>query len=65
MINRVREVMSQEQIKYKQLSAKIVGSNVVCFRLEDETLVKVHFEMARVGVAADRKKSRRNTSIPF
>jgi len=47
--------MSQEQIKYRQLSAKIVGSNVVCFRLEDETLVKVHVELVRVGVAVDRK----------
>jgi hypothetical protein len=47
--------MSQEQIKYRQLSAKIVGSNVVCFRLEDETLVKAHVEITRVGVAVDRK----------
>jgi hypothetical protein len=47
--------MSQEQIKYKQISAKVVGSNVVVFRLEDETMVKVHVDMARVGVAVDRK----------
>ena len=47
--------MAQEQIKYKMISAKLVGSNVVCFRLEDETLVKVHVELARVGVAVDRK----------
>ena len=47
--------MAQEQIKYKQMNAKLVGSNVVCFRLEDETLVKVHVELARVGVAIDRK----------
>lgn len=47
--------MSQEQIKFKQLSVKLVGSNVVNFRLEDETLVKVHVELARVGVAVDRK----------
>jgi len=47
--------MSQEQIKYKLISAKLVGSNVVCFRLEDETLVKVHVELPRVGVAIDRK----------
>jgi hypothetical protein len=44
-----------EQIKYKLISAKLVGSNVVCFRLEDETLVKVHVDLARVGMAVDRK----------
>jgi hypothetical protein len=47
--------LSQEQIKYKQISAKPVGSNVVVFRLEDETMIKVHVDMARVGVAVDRK----------
>jgi hypothetical protein len=47
--------MSEEQIKYKQLSAKLVGSNVVCFRLEDESLLKIYTELARVGVAVDRK----------
>lgn len=47
--------MSQEQIKYRQLSAKLVGSDVVCFRLEDETLLKVYVSLARVGVAVDRK----------
>jgi len=47
--------MSQEQIKYRQLSAKVVGSNIVCFKLEDDTLVKVHVDIARVGVAVDRK----------
>lgn len=47
--------MAQDQIKFKLVSAKLVGSNVVNFRLEDETLVKVHVELARVGVAVDRK----------
>ena len=47
--------MSQDQIKFKQLSVKLVGSNVVNFRLEDETLVKVYVDLARVGVATDRK----------
>jgi hypothetical protein len=47
--------MPDEQIKFRQISAKVVGSNVVCFRLEDETLVKVHVELGRVGVAVDRK----------
>ena len=46
---------SGEQIKYKLLSAKLVGSDVVCFRLEDETLIKVHVDMVRVGVAVDAK----------
>jgi hypothetical protein len=47
--------MAQEQIKYKQISAKLVGSNVVNFRLEDETLLKIHVEVGRIGVAVDRK----------
>jgi len=44
-----------EQIKYKLLGSKLVGSDVVCFKLEDETLVKVHVDMVRVGVAVDAK----------
>jgi hypothetical protein len=55
IVDEVRDTMVQEQIKYKQISAKVVGSNVVLFRLEDETMVKVHVDMARVGVAVDRK----------
>ena len=47
--------MSNEQIKYRQVGAKLVGSDVVCFRLEDETLVKVYVCLNRVGVAVDRK----------
>lgn len=48
--------MGQEQIKYKMISAKLEsGSNVVSFRLEDETLVKIYVEMPRVGIAVDRK----------
>jgi hypothetical protein len=47
--------MEQEQIKFKQLSAKLVGSNVVNYRLEDGTLMKIHVELARIGVAMDRK----------
>ena len=47
--------MAQEQIKFKQISAKLVGSNVVNFRLEDGNLLKIHVELARIGVAVDRK----------
>ena len=47
--------MAQEQIKYKQISAKLVGSNVVNFRLEDETLMKIHVEVIRIGIAVDKK----------
>lgn len=47
--------MAQERIKYKQISAKLVGSNVVNYRLEDGTLFKIHVDLARVGVAVDRK----------
>jgi hypothetical protein len=37
------------------LSAKLVGSEVVCFRLEDETILKIYVSLARVGIAVDRK----------
>jgi hypothetical protein len=47
--------MSQENIRFKQISAKLVGSNVVNFRLEDGNLLKVHVDLQRVGVAVDRK----------
>ena len=47
--------MTQEQIKFKQISAKLVGSNVVNFRLEDGTLLKVYVDIGRIGVAVDRK----------
>jgi hypothetical protein len=47
--------MAQEQIKYRQISAKLVGSNIVNFRLEDGNLLKIHLELTRVGVAIDRK----------
>ncbi len=45
----------QEQIKYRQITAKLVGSNVVNFRLEDGNLLKVHVDLGRIGVAVDRK----------
>lgn len=47
--------MAQEQIKYRQISAKLVGSNVVNFRLEDGNLLKIHLELTRIGAAVDRK----------
>ena len=47
--------MTQEQIRFKQITAKLVGSNVVNFHLEDGNLLKVHVELTRVGVAIDRK----------
>jgi hypothetical protein len=47
--------MGEEKIEYKQISAKLVGSNVVNFRLEDGNLLKIHVEIMRAGVALDRK----------
>jgi hypothetical protein len=47
--------MPTEQIKYKLISAKLVGSNIVNYRLEDGTLLKIHVELTRAGVATDRK----------
>jgi hypothetical protein len=42
-------------MKFKMISAKLVGSNVVNFRLEDGTLMKIHVEIGRMGVAVDAK----------
>jgi hypothetical protein len=47
--------MEPDQIKYKRITAKLVGSNVVNYRLEDGTLVKIFVELNRAGVALDRK----------
>jgi len=48
--------MAQEQIKCKQLSFTRSGNkDPIVFRLEDETIVKVYFEMMRVGIAVERK----------
>ena len=45
-----------EQIKYKMISAHLVGKgNEVRYQLEDETLLILHVEIARVGVAEGRK----------
>jgi hypothetical protein len=57
--------MGQEQVKYRMISAKLVGSNVVNFRLEDGSLLKIHVDLTRVGVAVDRKSPDGNPIYNF
>ena len=45
----------QPQIEYKAIEAKLVGSNVVCYRLEDDTLIKVYVDVQRIGIAINQK----------
>ena len=40
-------MMEQQRAKFKQISAKLVGSNVVNYRLEDGALVKIHVELGK------------------
>lgn len=47
--------MSEEKIEFKILDYKLVGSDTVVFRLEDETMVKVRLDLSRVGVATNFK----------
>ena len=47
--------MEKEQVEFKWLDAKLVGSDTVVFRLEDGAMVKVKVDVARAGVAIDFK----------
>jgi hypothetical protein len=43
------------KIEYKILEAKPVGSNIVCYRLEDGALVKIYVFIDQAGVSVDYK----------
>jgi hypothetical protein len=40
-----------DKIEFNLLESKVVGSNVVVFRLSDDTLVKVYVDVDKAGVA--------------
>jgi len=47
--------MEKEQVEFKWLDAKLVGSDTVVFRLEDGAMVKVRVDIGRAGVAINFK----------
>jgi hypothetical protein len=47
--------MEKDNIEFKMLDAKLVGSDTVVFRLEDDTQIKVKVGIARAGVATSLK----------
>jgi hypothetical protein len=46
--------MSEDKVEFRWLEAKCVGGNVVIFRLEDGTQVKVTVDLDRAGVAINQ-----------
>jgi len=42
-------------VQFKMLDYKLVGSNIVTFRLEDGATVRVKVDIAKVGVAENFK----------
>ena len=47
--------MPEENVEFKILEHKLVGSDTVVFRLEDGTTVKVKVDIGRAGVATNLK----------
>jgi hypothetical protein len=47
--------MSEENIEFKILDYKLLGSDTVVFRLEDGAMVKVRVDIGRAGVATNFK----------
>jgi hypothetical protein len=45
--------MSDEKVEFKILDAKLVGSDTVVFRLEDNAMVKCRVIIERAGVAVN------------
>ena len=43
--------MSEQQIEFKWLDAKCVGTDTVIFRLEDNASVKIKIDIERAGIA--------------
>ena len=43
--------MPEENVEFKMLEAKLVGSDTVVFRLEDGAIVKIKVDLNRAGVA--------------
>jgi len=47
--------MEKDQVEFKWLDSKLVGSDTVVFRLEDGTMVKIKVDIRRAGVAVNFK----------
>lgn len=47
--------MTNENVEFKWLEAKLMGSDTVVFRLEDGAMVKVRVDINRAGVATNFK----------
>ena len=47
--------MEKDQVEFKLLDSKLVGSNTVVFRLEDGTMVKIKVDINRAGIAINFK----------
>ena len=47
--------MPEENVEFKILDYKLVGSDTVVFRLEDGAMVKVRVDIGRAGVATNFK----------
>jgi hypothetical protein len=47
--------MPEENVEFKMLEAKLVGSDTVIFRLEDGAMVKIKVDIERAGVAVNFK----------
>ena len=47
--------MAEDQIEFKRLESRLVGSDIVTFKLEDNTLVKIRVDLTNVGIAVNFK----------
>jgi len=47
--------MPEENIEFKMLEVKLIGSDTVVFRLEDGAMVKIKVDINRAGVALNFK----------
>ena len=47
--------MEKDQVEFRWLDSKLVGSNTVVFRLEDGAMVKIKVDIRRAGVAINFK----------
>ena len=47
--------MSEDNVEFKILDYKLLGSDTVVFRLEDGAMVKVKVDISRAGVAINFK----------
>ena len=46
--------MNEQNIEFKILEAKLIGSNVIRFRIEDGALIKITIDLDRIGKAEQK-----------